>query len=117
MLPNLKAALVEMTGRDRTFVPCGGDQLINQQREQWTDGANLFAVAPGLVLGYERNRYTFEALRRHGYHVVDAESFLDFYGENEVEEGARIAVRLGGHELSRGRGGPRCMTMPLVREG
>ncbi|HYG68236.1 MAG TPA: arginine deiminase family protein, partial [Anaeromyxobacteraceae bacterium] len=71
--------------------------------------------APGLVVGYERNRHTFEAMRRHGFHVVDAESFLDFYDGNEVEDGARIAVRLTGYELSRGRGGPRCMTMPLLR--
>ncbi len=115
MLPNLHVALEEMTGRTMTFIPCGGADPVQQKREQWTDGANLFAVAPGLVVGYERNRHTFDAMRRYGYHVVDAESFLDFYGENEVEDDARIAVRLGGHELSRGRGGPRCMTMPLVR--
>lgn len=115
-LPSLRIALEEMTGRDITFVPCGGTDPVQQRREQWTDGANLFAVAPGMVVGYERNRHTFAELRRHGFHVVDAESFLDFYGENEVEEDARIAIRLTGHELSRGRGGPRCMTMPLVRE-
>ncbi len=117
MLPSVRVALEEMTGRTLTFIPCGGDDPVQQRREQWTDGANLFAVAPGLVVGYERNRHTFAELRRHGFHIVDAESFLDFYGENEVEEDAKIAVRLGGHELSRGRGGPRCMTMPLVREG
>ena len=117
MLPSVRVALEEMTGRPLTFIPCGGDDPVQQRREQWTDGANLFAVAPGLVVGYERNRHTFAELRRHGFHIVDAESFLDFYGENEVEDDAKIAVRLGGHELSRGRGGPRCMTMPLVREG
>jgi arginine deiminase len=116
-LPSVRIALEEMTGRPLTFIPCGGDDLVQQQREQWTDGANLFAIAPGLVVGYERNRHTFGELRRHGFHIVDAESFLDFYGENEVEEDARIAVRLVGNELSRGRGGPRCMTMPLARAG
>ncbi len=117
ILPSLKVALQEMTGRAITFIPCGGDDPIAQRREQWTDGANLFAVAPGFVVGYERNHITFDALRRHDFHVTDMESFLDFYGDNEVEDGARIAVKLTGHELSRGRGGPRCMTMPLVREG
>ncbi|MFN3596819.1 MAG: arginine deiminase family protein [Rubricoccaceae bacterium] len=116
ILPNLRVALEEMTGRALTFIPCGGDDPVTQKREQWTDGANLFAVRPGLVVGYERNYHTFEALRRHGFHVVDAESFLDFYGDNEVEADARIAIRLTGYELSRGRGGPRCMTMPLARE-
>jgi arginine deiminase len=117
VLPNLKVALTEMTGRSYSFIPCGGTDPLQQQREQWTDGANLFAVRPGLVIGYERNRRTFDALRAHDFHVTDAESFLDFYAGNEVEDGARIAVKLPGYELSRGRGGPRCMTMPLVREG
>ncbi len=117
VLPNLKEALIEMTGRDMTFIPCGGLDPISQRREQWTDGANLFAVAPGLVVGYERNRKTWDSLRDHGFHVVDADSFLDFFEGNSIDADTRMAVKLTGHELSRGRGGPRCMTMPLVREG
>ena len=113
--PTLKDAMEEVTGRRFTFVPCGGSDPVRQRREQWTDGANLFAIRPGLVVGYDRNRATYDALREHGFHVVDAESFLDFYGDSAAASTDRIAVRLSGNELSRGRGGPRCMTMPLVR--
>ena len=114
--PTLRDALQDVTGRSYTFVPCGGADPIRQRREQWTDGANLFAIRPGLVVGYDRNRVTYDALRAEGFHVVDAESFLDFYGDSASTSRDRIAVRLSGNELSRGRGGPRCMTMPLVRE-
>ena len=115
LLPTVREALTEMTGTRPTFVRCGGDDPVRQRREQWTDGANLFAVRPGLVVGYARNRATYDALRAHGFHVVDAESFLDFYGDSAATTRERIAVKLSGNELSRGRGGPRCMTMPLVR--
>lgn len=115
VLPNIHVALTEMTGKEITFIPCGGDDRISQTREQWTDGANLFAVAPGLVVGYERNRITFDTLREYGFHVTDAESFLDFYSGNTMKSSGKMAIKLTGHELSRGRGGPRCMTMPLAR--
>jgi arginine deiminase len=115
VLPSVQRALEELTGREMTFIACGGADPVRQRREQWTDGANLFAVRPGLVIGYERNHATYDALREHGFHVVDAEHFLDFYGDAAVTTTDRVAVKLTGTELSRGRGGPRCMTMPLVR--
>ena len=115
--PSLQGALEALTGRALTFIACGGEDPLAQRREQWTDGANLFAIAPGFVVGYERNQRTFEAMRQHGYHVVDTESFLAYYGASGELPRQKVAVMLRGHELSRGRGGPRCMTMPLARVG
>lgn len=115
--PDLRRPLDALLGRRHTFIRCGGEERIHQRREQWTDGANLFALAPGLVVGYERNQRTWAAFREHGYHVVDAESFLDYYGDGPVPRDRKVAIALRGHELSRGRGGPRCMTMPILREG
>jgi arginine deiminase len=116
MRPRLQDALTDLLGRELTFIPCGGSERLHQTREQWTDGANVFALAPGVVVGYERNRRTFDELRRHGYRVVSAESFLDYHAHSTFAPGSeKLALQLAGTELSRGRGGPRCMTLPLVR--
>ncbi|PKL00133.1 MAG: arginine deiminase [Tenericutes bacterium HGW-Tenericutes-1] len=77
-----------------TLIPCGGGDVVASDREQWNDGANMMAIAPGEVISYERNHITNAILRNHGITVHEIPS----------------------SELSRGRGGPRCMSMPLERE-
>lgn len=112
--PSLLDALARL-GLRLDVVPCGGAQdPVEQQREQWTDGANAFAVAPGVILSYQRNRRTVDELDRRGWRVV---SDLDVVERGEPVLGhGRTVVTVGGNELSRARGGPRCMTAPLVRD-
>jgi len=76
------------------LIPCGGGDFIVAGREQWNDGSNTLAIAPGVVVTYERNYVTNEILTKRGIKVITIPS----------------------SELSRGRGGPRCMSMPLYRE-
>lgn len=76
------------------LINCGGEDTITSGREQWNDGANTLAIAPGKVIVYSRNHVTNEILRKAGVSVLEIPS----------------------SELSRGRGGPRCMSMPLDRE-
>lgn len=103
-------------GMDLEPIHCGGEKAIDQQREQWTDGANAFALAPGIILLYERNVRTAEALARHGYHIVYEDDLLLGRTELETWTKKKYALQIAGNELSRARGGPRCMTMPLERE-
>ncbi len=80
--------------KEITLIPCGGGDQITAEREQWNDGSNTLCIAPGVVIVYDRNNITNAVLRRYGITVLE----------------------MHGSELSRGRGGPRCMSMPLIRE-
>jgi arginine deiminase len=97
-------------------IPCGGADPIAQQREQWTDGANAFALGPGIILCYDRNERTAEQLSRHGYEIVMDDDLLLGRRELELWTPKKYAIQLSATELSRARGGPRCMTMPLRRD-
>lgn len=114
---SLKNALEQLMDAEFTFIRCGGDNRTTQFREQWTDGANVFALAPGVIVGYERNTKTFEALAHHGYKIMDQFDFVDEYADKpfDYEKSGKIAISFQGHELCRGRGGARCMTLPILR--
>ncbi|HWM89739.1 MAG TPA: arginine deiminase family protein [Thermoanaerobaculia bacterium] len=102
-------------GIELDVVPCGGGvEAIDQQREQWTDGANAFAIAPGLIVLYKRNRKTVEELAKRGWRVLDEAEVAA--GKHDLIGGGPAVIALDCSELSRARGGPRCMTMPLERD-
>lgn len=75
------------------LIPCGNGDPIAAPREQWNDGSNTLAVKPGVVITYNRNYVSNQLLKENGIKVIEIPS----------------------SELSRGRGGPRCMSMPLYR--
>ena len=90
----LEDLLAAALGLDRVkLIRCGGGDRVASEREQWNDGSNTLCIAPGKVVVYDRNYVTNAILRDNGIEVFEMPS----------------------SELSRGRGGPRCMSMPLRR--
>ncbi|HAL64592.1 MAG TPA: arginine deiminase, partial [Bacteroidales bacterium] len=75
------------------IIKCGNADIIASHREQWNDGSNSLAIEPGKVITYDRNYITNRELEKSGIEVLTIPS----------------------SELSRGRGGPRCASMPLIR--
>jgi len=94
MSGTLEKILEKYIGKKVEIIPCAGGNRINAEREQWNDGSNILALAPGKVIVYERNDMSNAILRDRGIKLIEIPSA----------------------ELSRGRGGPRCMSMPLWRD-
>ena len=94
MSDKLETILEKYVGCPVELIPCGGGDRIAAEREQWNDGSNTLCIAPGTIVVYERNDVTNALLEQKGLNVL----------------------KMPSAELSRGRGGPRCMSMPLVRE-
>ena len=110
---NIITAL-KKTGFEFKPVFCGNDKNIYAEREQWHSGANFLALAPGKVIGYERNFHTNEALNDNGFEIISAD---DFIGKNmQIEELSKCVITIKGSELARGGGGARCMSLPLARQ-
>lgn len=111
--PDILVALKKL-GIDMKPVSCGSKtDLWIQEREQWHSGANFFAIAPGKVIGYERNSHTIEELNKSGFEVLKATEIIE--GKVNVEDYNKCVVLIAGSELARGGGGARCMTMPVRR--
>ncbi len=106
-------------GRGTQLVPCGGHDPLYQEREQWTDGSNAVAVGPGHVILYARNTHTIRTLVEHGFEEIQLSVVQATARRHELiakgMQHERAVFSFSGSELSRARGGGRCLTMPLQR--
>ncbi len=95
---------------DMTPILCGGNDILDQEREQWTDGANCISIAPGHAIIYNRNKRTIEEFKKNWYLYIQAEKV---YAPLPLKH--KFIIGIDGFELSRTRVGSHCLTFPLFR--
>ena len=99
------------------IISCGGLEDDFKLREQLTDGANSFVLEPGKIIMYNCNDYTILELEKNDYKHISSKSFykdpLTF--EKVLRSDSKVVISINGSELVKGRGGPRCMTLPIKR--
>ena len=99
------------------LISCGGIKDNFKLREQLTDGANSFVLEPGKILMYNCNDNTILELEKNGYKHLSSKSFykdtLTF--DKVLRSDSKVVISINGSELVKGRGGPRCMTLPIKR--
>ena len=113
-MPNFFAAL-QAVNHPLEPLFAGGSHRPTQEREQWASACNFLTLWPGTILSYQRNEGTLNELAKAGFRVVPG-SELAASGK-ELPENGRTVITIEGSELVRGGGGPRCMSLPLRRDG
>ena len=96
------------------LIKCGSSSTLIQESEQWTDGANAFTLSPGKIIGYDCNTHTLEELKQSGYKIISSNDYINNYSKYNKSKN-KFIITLKGSELLKGRGGPRCLTLPLFR--
>ncbi len=110
------------------FIYSGQGGVLYDEREQWTDSCNVVALREGQVIGYDRNERTAEGFREAGFEPIEVATVLDKISEKVLENPEinitnlleeivpkQALLMINSAELSRARGGPHCMTMPIKR--